>query len=121
MDYSIDVNAASVLAQVIPALLVILALEDRLSPSKFSKPQWRRRTLSWQSAAVIWNLIALGGCLFTVITKVQIPLWGPLALGATLYALGVLCVLFAGMLGRDEQDDASVESRVEGPVAALHE
>ena len=57
---TIDASAAGLLAEVIPALLVFLALEDRLSPSNIPRRKWRRRLTRWREAAVVANLVAAG-------------------------------------------------------------
>lgn len=100
----IDKDAAGLLAQVIPALLVILALEDRLSPSKVIGRKWRRRLRGWRELAVIWNLVSLGLCLFIAVTKTEdvVTTW-VIAIGLV-FLLVVLVALFAGMFGREEEE-----------------
>lgn len=102
----IDKDAAGLLAQVIPALLVILALEERLSPSKITGRKWRRRLRGWREFAVIWNLVSLGLCLFIAVTgREDIVTSWVIAVGMV-FLLVVLVALFAGMFGREENEPA---------------
>ncbi|QCB97136.1 hypothetical protein E5206_09490 [Arthrobacter sp. PAMC25564] len=101
---TIDVNAAGLLAQVIPTLLVILALEDRLSPSKISRDKWRRGLTVWRERIVAWNLVGLALCLAIVVTQLDNFLVNLFILAGVLLLLGVLFVLFAGMFGREEEE-----------------
>lgn len=100
---TIDVNAAGLLAQVIPALLVFLALEDRLSPSHIPGQKMRRRLMRWRESAVVLNLFALAMCLSIVITKAEIPALSFFIAGSVAFLLIVLTLLFAGMFGREEE------------------
>jgi hypothetical protein len=98
---TIDNDAAALLAQVIPALLVFLALEDRLSPSKIANQEWRQRLTKWREGAVVMNLVALALCLLIVVTDVE---ESAVAVGLNAFIamsvvalLAVLALLFAGM------------------------
>lgn len=99
----IDVNAAGLLAQVIPALLVFLALEDRLSPSHIPGHKWRQRLKRWREAAVVLNLCALAMCLSIVLTRAEIPALSIFIAGSVAFLLVVLTLLFAGMFGREDE------------------
>jgi len=100
---TIDVNAAGLLAQVIPALLVFLALEDRLSPAHIPGKKWRQRLKRWRENTVVLNLIALALCLGIVVTKgenIFVSLFIDLSVA---FLLIVLALLFAGMFGREDE------------------
>jgi hypothetical protein len=98
----IDSDAAGVLAQVIPALLVFLALEDRLSPANVPRRKVRRRLSRWRELAVVLNLLALFLCLVIVVTGMA---YGPanwfIAFSVS-YLVFVLALLFAAMFGKEE-------------------
>jgi hypothetical protein len=103
---TIDNDAAALLAQVIPALLVFLALEDRLMPAKIPSQKWRARLTRWREGAVVMNLLALGLCLTIVVTDVE-ETW--LRIGVATFVafsvaslLVVLAFLFAGMFLSEE-------------------
>ncbi|MFF2029535.1 hypothetical protein [Arthrobacter sp. NPDC058192] len=100
---TIDVSSAGLLAQVIPALLVFLALEDRLSPAKISARKWRRRLMQWREAAVIANLLALAFCLGIVVTKIEDFVISLFIAASVALLLVVLALLFAGMFGREDE------------------
>lgn len=100
---TIDVNAAALLAQVIPALLVFLALEDRLSPDKIPGRKWRRRLMRWRESAVVVNLLALGFCLGIVVTKGENVVISLFIAASVAFLLVVLALLFAGMFGREDE------------------
>lgn len=95
-----DASAAGLFAQVIPALLVILALEERLSPARIPVRKWRRRLTGWQEMAVVLNLISLALCLIVVVFRFENGVIGAVVLACVLYLLGVLALLLAGMFGR---------------------
>lgn len=108
---TIDVNAAGLLAQVIPALLVFLALEDRLSPAHIPGRKWRQRLSKWREAAVVLNLISLGLSLAIVVTRSENVLFGIVIVISVAFLLFVLALLFAGMFGReDEPADQAIEA-----------
>ncbi|UKA59185.1 hypothetical protein [Arthrobacter sp. FW306-2-2C-D06B] len=100
---TIDVNAAGVLAQVIPALLVFLALEDRLSPALIPGQKWRTRLMRWREFAVVANLLSLALCLVIVVTKVENFVISLVIAASVAFLLVVLTMLFAGMFGRDDE------------------
>lgn len=100
---TIDVNAAGLLAQVIPALLVFLALEDRLSPSHIPVRKWRHRLTRWREAAVVLNLISLGLSLAIVLTRSENIVFSLVITISMAFLLVVLALLFAGMFGREEE------------------
>jgi hypothetical protein len=105
---TIDNDAAALFAQVIPALLVFLALEDRLSPSKIANQDWRQRLTKWREGAVVLNLVALGLCLVIVVTDVEestlvVGLNAFIAI-STLALLTVLALLFAGMFVNEDAE-----------------
>ncbi|MFF1382799.1 hypothetical protein ACFVWT_04460 [Arthrobacter sp. NPDC058288] len=100
---TIDVNAAGLLAQVIPALLVFLALEDRLSPARIPGRKWRHRLMRWREAAVVLNLLALGLCLGIVVTKSENIVLSFVIAASVAFLLVVLALLFAGMFGREDE------------------
>jgi hypothetical protein len=104
-----DVSAAGLFAQVIPALLVILALEDRLSPAKIPRRKWRRRLFGWRESAVLVNLASLGLCLVVVVVRFENALIGVIVLASVLYLLCVLALLLAGMFGREEDEHLASE------------
>lgn len=106
-----DESAAGLFAQVIPALLVILALEDRLSPSKIPRRKWRRKLFSWREFAVVTNLLSLALSLIVVVFRLENILIGLIVLASVLYLLAVLALLLAGMFGR-EDESASATSVV---------
>ncbi|MET1156019.1 hypothetical protein [Arthrobacter sp.] len=99
---TIDVNAAGLLAQVIPALLVFLALEDRLSPAHIPGRKWRQRLLRWRETAVVLNLVALGLSLAIVVTRSENVIFSFIVAGSVAFLLVVLALLFAGMFGRED-------------------
>ncbi|MFE5835934.1 hypothetical protein [Arthrobacter sp. NPDC056493] len=99
---TIDVSSAGALAEVIPALLVFLALEDRLSPSNIPRRKWRRRLTRWREAAVLANLLALAACLAIVVTRVENALLSWFIVASVAYLVGVLALLFAGMFRQEE-------------------
>ncbi|RAM39232.1 hypothetical protein [Arthrobacter globiformis] len=99
---TIDVSTAGLLAEVIPALLVFLALEDRLSPSNIPRRKWRRRLTRWREAAVVANLFALALCLAIVVTKAEYFLVSWFIAASVAYLVGVLALLFAGMFRTEE-------------------
>lgn len=96
-------NAAGLLAQVIPALLVFLALEDRLSPAHIPGRKWRHRLTRWREAAVVLNLIALGLNLAIVVTRSENVIFTVIIAISVAFLLVVLALLFAGMFGREEE------------------
>jgi hypothetical protein len=100
---TIDVNAAGLLAQVIPALLVFLALEDRLSPALIPSQKWRQRLTRWREFAVVANLISLALCLVIVVTKVENFVMSLLIAADVAFLLVVLVLLLAGMFVRDDE------------------
>lgn len=108
---TIDNDAAGLFAQVIPALLVFLALEDRLAPRHIPNPKWRGRMAKWREAAVVMNLAALGWSLAIVITPVEDSWIGPLAgiqiALSVLLLLLVLTFLFANMFLNEESQPES--------------
>lgn len=108
-----DASAAGLFAQVIPALLVILALEDRLSPAKIPRRKWRRRLSGWRESAVSANLASLGTCLVAVIFHIENAIVGLFVLASVLYLLGVLAFLLAGMFGREEDEHSLGAKAVE--------
>lgn len=99
---TIDVNAAGLLAQVIPALLVFLALEDRLSPVHIPRRKLRRRIRKWREAAVVLNLVSLTCCLAIVVTGTEIAFLSIFIAFSVLFLLAVLTLLFAGMFARED-------------------
>lgn len=110
---TIDNEAASLLAQVIPALLVFLALEDRLIPTKVPNPAARKPLSKLREIAVAMNIFALGACLLIVVTNVEET---PLALALDPYIavsvialLGVLTMLLIAMFAAEDValEDAS--------------
>lgn len=113
---NIDNDAAGLFAQVIPALLVFLALEDRLMPGRIPNRKWRARLTKWREGAVVMNLIALGLSLTIVVTDLESS-W--LAGSATTYIaasvlvlLVVLAFLFAGMFLSEESESESPANSV---------
>lgn len=103
---TIDNDAAGLLAQVIPALLVFLALEDRLMPSKVPNPAARKPLSKWREGAVGMNLLALALCLLIVVTDAEET---PFAFALNLYIaasvvalLGVLAVLLIAMFAAED-------------------
>lgn len=97
-----DTSAAGLFAQVIPALLVILALEERLSPVKIPRRKWRRRLTGWRESAVVLNVLSLATCLIVVAFRLEHDVIGVFVLTSVLYLLGVLALLLAGMFGRED-------------------
>ncbi|MEN8581324.1 hypothetical protein ABFP37_01255 [Burkholderia sp. RS01] len=99
---NIDPDAAGLLAQVIPSLLVFLALEDRLSPANVPRRKVRRRLSKWREVAVIMNLAALFLCLIIVVTGLEsagVSWFIGVSVG---YLVAVLALLFAAMFGKEE-------------------
>jgi hypothetical protein len=109
---NIDVNAAGLFAQVIPALLVFVALEDRLSPALIPRDAVRRRLSSWREAAVVLNLISLGLSLAIVVTRSENIVFSFVIGGSVAFLLIVLALLMAGMFAREEEP---VEQCIERP------
>ncbi|QDG87142.1 hypothetical protein [Pseudarthrobacter sp. NIBRBAC000502770] len=110
---TIDVNAAGLLAQVIPALLVFLALEDRLSPVLIPRPKVRQWVRKWRETAVVLNLFSLGCCLAIVVLRTELGFLSPFIAFSVLLLLVVLVLLFAGMFAREDEpveQPADVES-----------
>lgn len=112
---TIDVNAAGLLAQVIPALLVFLALEDRLSPAQIPNREWRRRLMLWRVFAVLFSLLALAICISVVVTKVEILALSYFVLASVAFLLGVLMLLLWGMFGRELDELEAGESEDQTP------
>lgn len=100
---TIDSNAAGLLAQVIPALLVFLALEDRLSPVHIPRKRLRRTIRKWREAAVVLNLFSLGCCLAIVVTRTEVVYLGIFIAFSVMFLLLVLVLLFAGMFAREDE------------------
>lgn len=100
---TIDVNAAGLLAQVIPALLVFLALEDRLSPAHIPGKKWRQRLKTWRETAVVVNLLSLGLSLAIVVTRSENVIFSIVITASVVFLLVVLTLLFAGMFVREEE------------------
>lgn len=100
---TIDDTAAGLLAQIIPALLVFLALEDRLSPARIKNGDWRKRLMRMREKAVVLNLIALAMCLGVVITKEESLVLTIVITASVAFLLLTLILLFAGMFGREDE------------------
>lgn len=103
---TIDNDAASLLAQVIPALLVFLALEDRLMPSRVPNPALRKPLSKLREVAVAMNLLALFVCLWIVVTDVEesaisFALNGFIAV-SVVALLGVLTMLLIAMFAAED-------------------
>lgn len=112
---NIDNEAAALIAQVIPALLVFLALEDRLMPVKIPSQKWRARLTRWREGAVVMNLLALGFSLAIVVTDLEKTWIGnglaPFIALSVAFLLVVLAFLFAGMfLSEESQTEESAGS-----------
>lgn len=106
MDMTIDNEAAGLFAQVIPALLVFLALEDRLMPKNIPNVKLRGRLAKFREVAVVMNLAALGFSLAIVVTPVENS-WIGAAMAtqivfSVLVLLVVLTFMFAGMFLHEE-------------------
>jgi hypothetical protein len=100
----IDKDAAGLLAQVIPAMLILVALEDRLSPSKITRRKWRRRLQKWTQGVVGAGLVSIILCLWVVISdKPDVFITCFVAI-STFLLLVVVFLLFAGMFGRDDDE-----------------
>lgn len=103
----IDMDAAGLLAQVIPAMLILVALEDRLSPSKIVRRKWRRRLQKWTEGVVGAGLASIALCLWVVVTdKPEVFITYFVAI-STLLLLLVVFLLFAGMFGREDDERGS--------------
>jgi hypothetical protein len=104
---TIDNDAAGLFAQVIPALLVFLALEDRLTPKTIPNAKLRRRLLKWREMAVVMNLAALGLSLAIVITPLEDSWIGTAAATqiavSVFFLLLILACLFANMFLHEEE------------------
>ncbi|MBT8163067.1 MULTISPECIES: hypothetical protein [Arthrobacter] len=98
---TIDVNAAGLLAQVIPVLLVFLALEDRLRPRKVRSGNWRKWIASARELSVMLSLISLALCLWIAVMKVESSAVSWFVVLSMILLLFTLFVLFAGMFGRE--------------------
>lgn len=112
---NIDNDAAALLAQVIPALLVFAALEDRLTPTKIPNQKWRARVTGWRERAVVFNLLALGLCLAIVVTDIETTalrnLITPAIVMSVAFLLLVLAFLFLGMfIGEETQPENAADS-----------
>lgn len=101
---NIDRDAAALLAQVIPALLVFLALEDRLSPSQVARRKIRRRLMGWRETAVVLNLASLGFCLWIVVSKSENAFMSLFISVSVVSLLLVLAMLFAAMFAREDEE-----------------
>ncbi|WP_455833569.1 hypothetical protein [Pseudarthrobacter siccitolerans] len=102
MQIEIDVNAAGLLAQVIPALLIFVALEDRLRPARIPSIRWRLWLKQTTEMSVGSGIVSLSLCLWVVIAKAP-NLFTTVFVGlSVLFLLANLFVLFAGMFGREE-------------------
>lgn len=98
---TIDAPTAGLLAQVIPVLLVFLALEDRLRPRKIGRSrraQWIRTT---RELSVVMSLISLFLCLWIVVTKAESGLMSFFVILTMILVLVTLFALFAIMFGRE--------------------
>lgn len=110
---TIDNDAASLLAQVIPALLVFLALEDRLMPSKVPNPAIRGRLGKLREGAVAMNLLALAMCLLIVVTDVEgTPAAATINLFIAISVVALLVVLALLLIGMFAAEDAALEDPV---------
>ncbi|MEV8149927.1 hypothetical protein AB0O52_17500 [Arthrobacter sp. NPDC080073] len=98
---TIDATTAGLLAQVIPVLLVFLALEERLQPAKISSRRWRKRIGSARELSVMLSLVSLFMCLWVAVTKVESSLMSWFVGLSMILVLFTLFVLFAGMFGRE--------------------
>lgn len=111
MQIEIDVNAAGLLAQVIPALLIFVALEERLSPARIPSLKWRRRLKQATEMSVGAGIVSLMLCLWVVITKAP-NLFTTVFVGISmLFLLANLFLLFAGMFGREDTESNVVASK----------
>lgn len=100
----IDKEAAGLLAQVIPALLILVALEDRLNPLKITRRKWRRRLQKWTELAVGAGLVSIVLCLWVVISDAPHVFITCFVAISMLLLLLVVFLLFAGMFGRENDD-----------------
>jgi hypothetical protein len=98
----IDRDAASLLAQVVTALLILVALEDRLSPRNISRRKVRRRMGSLVEGCVAVNLVSIGMCLFIAVTEAENVFLTAVITLATLWLLLTVFLLFAAMFGRED-------------------
>lgn len=112
MHIEVDVNAAGLLAQVIPALLILVALEDRLNPQKIASRRWRVWLRQSREASVGAGIFSLSLCIWVVLTKTPSDFTTWVVIVSTLLILVHLFVLFAGMFGREvESFEQSVEAK----------
>lgn len=110
---TIDNDAAGLLAQVIPALLVFLALEDRLMPSRVPNRAVRRHLSKWREGAVGMNLLALAMCLLIVVTDVEkSPVVTMLNSFIAISVLALLVVLAMLLIAMFALEDTTLEDPV---------
>jgi len=115
MQLEIDVNAAGLLAQVIPALLIFVALEERLSPAKIQSSTWRRRLKQATEMSVATGLVSLLLCLWVVVAKAPNIFTTIFVCLSVSFLLANLFLLFAGMFGREDLSLAKSTSKTIEP------
>jgi peptidoglycan/LPS O-acetylase OafA/YrhL len=103
---TIDANAAGLLAQVIPVLLVFLALEDRLRPASIRSKNWRKWIARARELSVILSLASLFMCLLIVVAKVDPGLMSWVVILSMAFVLLTLFILFALKFGREAIEEA---------------
>lgn len=109
MQIEVDVNAAGLLAQVIPALLILVALEERLSPEKITSSRWRDWLRQTREGSVAGGIFSLFLCLWVVVTKAPSAFTTWVVTLSTLLILVHLFLLFAGMFGRQDRESIAPE------------
>ncbi|MDR7083589.1 hypothetical protein J2X01_002884 [Arthrobacter ginsengisoli] len=111
MQLEIDVNAAGLLAQVIPVLLIFVALEDRLNPAKIQSTTWRHRLKQATELSVGAGIVSLLLCLWVVIAKAP-NFFTTIFVGISMFfLLANLFLLFAGMFGREDMESGTVVAK----------
>lgn len=99
---------AGLMAQVIPTLLIVVALEPRLRGVDLKGMELTRYgrfiTGLGRELAVASSLIAVAFCLWVVFTNQPLPFATVYVIGATVWLLSVLFLLFAFMFGVEQRE-----------------
>ena len=102
----IDRDAAELLAQVIPALLIVLVLEGRL-PKPLGKPTFWRKTHVWiRNITAFTSLGAEGACLLLIMGNVEAtPFVDGGIVGAVLLLLLSVYLMLVRLIGSEIRDN----------------
>jgi hypothetical protein len=108
---NIDRDSASLLAQVIIALLILIALEDRLSPKNIGRRKLRRKIGRLVEGCVAANVLSLGLCLFVAVTEIENTSISAVIAVCTIWLLAMVFVLLAAKFGHDDNASTSAIDR----------